>query len=429
MNLLLKKYTLQNRSIANSIRIVVFCSCIFLTLSLRSQLMNYVLNPSFELASPNATVNPFFGAEYWSSPDSTKCSSHFLFSTLPPLSNAPYCVTGFQFPRTGHNFALTQFICSNCFVPNQRFYPKTRLKKTLKPNTKYCAKYYVVNTNYNKIAIENYGMYFGNTSNDTIKLCAMPLTYLTPQIEYSGGIITDTLNWTAISGTFTANGNEKYLYLGNFRTDVATNTLLINTPTLQVMSADIYIDDVSVVEMDAPAYAGPDKSIKIGDSTFIGSPPDITIDETCIWYKMTSPTTSVSIDTVLGLWVKPVTTTTYVVKQQLWCSTTPKWDTVVVFMDLVGLNEKLRVINEELRIYPVPAQDLLQLNIPNEEWMRDFKTLSIYDHMGRELLQTNCSFKTKVETIDIRDLPNGIYVLELKSLTGQNLRKRFVVNR
>jgi|JI9StandDraft_1071089.scaffolds.fasta_scaffold11480_3 hypothetical protein len=408
---------------------LLFCIIVLLSIQIKGQLINYVNNPSFEVASPNATINPFFGAEFWGSPDSTKCSSHFLFTTLPPLSNAPYCVTGFQYPRNGNNFILVSFYCPNCGIPNQRFYPRTRLRNTLKSNTKYCAKYYVVNTNHNRIAIENYGMYFGGSSNDTIKLCAMPLSYLTPQIEYSGGIITDTLNWTAISGTFTANGNEKYLYLGNFRTDVATNTLLINTPTLQVMSNDIYIDDVSVVEMDAPAYAGPDKSIKIGDSAFVGSPPDITIDETCIWYKMTSPTTSVSIDTVLGLWVKPVTTTTYVVKQQLWCSTTPKWDTVVVFMDLVGLNENLRVINEQLLLYPLPAQDFLQLKIPNEECMRDFKTLSIYDHLGREMLVSDCSFKTKTETIDTRDLPAGIYFLELKSPIGQKIRKRFVVNR
>ena len=396
---------------------------------MKGQLTNYVINPSFETASSTASFTAWEAAMGWTAINLQGNASHYLFSTIPPLSNAPYCQTGFQFPRTGNNFVLTQFFCPNCQASQQRTYPKTQLKKTLIANTKYCAKYYVVNTNYNRIAIENFGMYFGDTLIDTIKICSKPLTYILPQIEHSGGILVDTLHWTAISGTFTANGNEKYLLLGNFRTDVATNTLLINTPTLQVMSADIYIDDVSVVEMDAPAYAGPDKSIKIGDSTFIGSPPDITIDETCIWYKMTSPTTSLSIDTVLGLWVKPVSTTTYVVKQQLWCTNTPKWDTVVVFMDLVGLNEQLRVINEQLRLYPVPAQDLLQLSIPNQEWMRDFKTLSIYDQLGRQWLQNDCSFKTNVETVDIRALPNGMYVLELKSLTGQTLRKRFVVNR
>lgn len=385
---------------------------------------NYVSNGGFEKVVISASATTSSGVENWSAIDSTQ-GAFLLLSLGAPFYNAPQFSLGFQYPRTGNNFIASEFYCSSC----GRWNPKNRLKSQLRPNKTYCVKYYVVNTNNCRIAIDSYGAYFGDNSMDTIKKCNIPLTYLIPQIENSNGIITDTMNWIPVTGTFVANGNEKFMTIGNFRSNATTNTLLINTPTLQTMSNDVYIDDVSLIEMDLPADAGFDKSIPPGDSAFIGRQPDVGIDEACIWYKMTSPTTSVSTDTVAGLWVKPVSTTTYVVKQQLWCANTPKWDTVVVFMNLVGINEQLRVINEQLVIYPLPAQDLLQLKIPNEEWMKEFKIVVMYDHLGRELRREDCVFKNNTVNMDIQDLTNGIYFLELKSGAGQIIRKRFVVNR
>ncbi len=396
----------------------------------RTQVVNYVNNPGFEIALPSATVNPYETAKYWGPLDSiSNNGSHLLYSKY--LGTCPIGFGGFQYPKSGNNFVGSIFYCdySTCPTYNSRWNPRNRLKQTLKSNVTYCAKYHIVNTNNCVVGISSYGAYFGGAWMDTTKYCSIPLSYLSPQILHQGGIITDTLNWVPITGTFVANGTEKYMVLGNFKSNTTTQTIVINPTYLPALGTDVLIDDVSLIEMDLAADAGHDKSIPPGDSAFIGRQPDIGIDEACIWYKMTSPTTSISIDTVAGLWVKPVTTTTYVVRQQLWCANTPKWDTVVVFMNLVGIGEELRIINEQLQLYPLPAQDFLHLKIPNEEWMKDFKTLSIYDHLGREMLQSDCSFKAKTETVNIRELPNGIYFLEVKSLNGQKIRKRFVVNR
>src|SRR5690606_22419827 len=139
--------------------------------------------------------------------------------------------------------------------------------------------------------------------------------------------ITDTLNWVAITGTFVANGTEKYLLLGNFLSDDDTDTLMINPTNLPTIATEAGIDDVSCIPLDLEAYAGRDTTILYGDSVYIGREPDFATDPYCVWYKL--PDTANAIDTTSGLWVKPSVTTTYVVKQELECSSL-KWDTVVV---------------------------------------------------------------------------------------------------
>src|SRR6218665_534022 len=282
MKALLKNYLLRSKNKFFSLKynkcllaLVVF-SIFF---DVRAQIANYVNNPGFEIAM-STSLNPYDAVKYWGSIDTAQGSSYLVSTLSNNANNSPYCTFGFQYPRTGNNFIGTTFFCDAC----PRWNPRNRLKQPLKPNVKYCAKYYIVNTNNNRIAIENYAMYFGDSMMDTITQSAIPLTYLAPQIEYTNGIIIDTLNWTPISGTFVATGGEKYMVLGNFRSNSTTNTLLINPP-LQTMSADIYIDDVSLIEMDLPAFAGRDTFFIPGTTVFIGREPDVGLDEHCMWYK------------------------------------------------------------------------------------------------------------------------------------------------
>ena len=139
------------------------------------------------------------------------------------------------------------------------------MKKKLETNKVYCAKYYVNNANVNAIGIDAFGIYFGDSTLDTIKVITVPLSYLNPQINNQMGIISDTLNWIPITGTFVATGNEKYIVLGNFKSQVNTGTMIISS-TSTVLGTDVCMDDVSVIEVNLPAYAGPDKSIMSGDS-------------------------------------------------------------------------------------------------------------------------------------------------------------------
>lgn len=86
------------------------------------------------------------------------------------------------------------------------------------------------------------GVYFSDTAVTEINN-SLPLPF-TPQINNTAGYITDTLNWTLISGDYTAAGNERYLIIGNFKDDAHSSFLTVN-PTGQDITY-FYIDDVSL---------------------------------------------------------------------------------------------------------------------------------------------------------------------------------------
>jgi hypothetical protein len=273
--------------------------------------------------------------------------------------------------------------------------------------------------------MDGFGIYFGDNSIDTITRCNWPITYLTPQVQNpSNNVITDTLNWVPITGTFVANGTEKYALIGNFRPDGVLNTILINPTKLPLVFTDVCIDDVSCIPIDLPAFAGNDTSCVVGGSVYIGRARDVGIDEACTWFKL--PNTTVAIDSAAGIFVSPTTTSTYVVRQEI-CGNV-KWDTVVVYPSAVGLAE-LKILNEELRIYPVPADQILELKILNEKLFQDFKHLIICNSLGQMVREEEIAFKDKSVSIIVSDLQPGVYSLQIKSGNLQTASKRFVVGR
>jgi hypothetical protein len=284
----------------------------------------------------------------------------------------------------------------------------------------YCVKFYVCVGNPATYGIDGFGAYFGDNSLDTITKCCVPLTYLVPQVQnIMGNIISDTLNWTLITGTFVANGTEKHMVIGNFKSDAATTKTLINSTNLPYIGMDACIDDVSCIPVDLPAYAGPDIWCIPGNSVYIGRPSDVGIDEACMWYKL--PNTTTAIDTVAGLWVSPVVTTTYVVKQDI-CGII-KYDTVVVHQSATGISTQDAMLNN-LYVYPVPTKDELTVSFNVEV---DFTTILIYNELGQNVREREIKFNQNKASIKTTDLPNGVYYFTLKDNKDFRISKRFVV--
>lgn len=385
-----------------------------------AQIANYVNNGSFESLNSNSITSLYNTVNYWQPIDTGKFCD-YLITKRSPISNAPGAF-GYQYPRTGDNYIGSTFFCANCSF-NPRGYPRNRLKGFLQSGKTYCVKFHIVNTNNSPFAIENFGAYFGTSQMDTINYCNIPLTYLTPQVINTNGIITDTMNWVPITGTFVANGNEKYLVLGNFKSDAQTNTLLINPTYSATIVNDVCIDDVSLIDIDLPAYAGSDTWILPGDSVFIGRQPDVGIDEACMWYKM--PNTTTAIDTVAGLWVKPSVTTSYLVRQEI-CGNV-KWDLVTVYISATGQLE-IEQLTENLKVFPQPAQNEINLKFeiknPNE-----FTEVEIFNNLGERVKKQNIEFNNKQSSIKTEDLSEGVYFLSLKNNNGITIKKRFVIVR
>jgi hypothetical protein len=398
--------------------IFYFLTTIFFSSAASSQVVNYVINPSFEEIQ-TLPWHPFgHWVTGWSGIDTTKGA--FLPKTLgAPFYNAPGDSFDFQYPRTGSNDIVFTFYCETCPTKG-RGYPRNRLKKNLVATKVYCARYYVVNRNVSPLGIADYGILLAGPEIDTITQCRIPLPYLTPQITYTGGVIPDTLHWTAIAGTLVADGHEKYMVLGNFKSNAATQTAVINSSSLPQLYCDVYMDDVSLVEMELPAFAGRDTSILPGDSVFIGRESDVGLDYACQWYKL--PNGTVPIDTIAGLWVKPIVKTTYVVRQQLWCSGV-KWDTVTVYINNVGLIEQALDVGS-ISVYPNPTNSDLRIKVDAKARVVNFTVRNL---LGQVLAAPTEKVAEDEYILKTDNLPNGTYFLEAGS--DRIVTRRFTVSR
>ena len=397
---------------------------------------NYVTNGGFELLNDDCKNKPheITLALGWRPIDSVYTG--IVEYNNYCLYNVPYGGTTslFQYPFKGKGFASTTFYCPPpyCVSYANRFYFRNRLKQKLQSGRIYCVKFYYVVSNASSYGISDIAAYFGDDMLDTIKKRPwVPLTYLNPQIKNAHGhYATDTLNWTALTGTFTAQGNEKHVVIGNFTANNLVDSILINPSLLPNSGTDICIDHVSCIPIDLPAYAGPDKSCIVGDSVFIGRAPDVEIDESCVWYKLNSNgSLSNPIDTVAGMYVKPITTTTFVVRQQLWCSGV-KWDTVVVYQDFVGLpSVVLDSARTDIWVYPNPAQNQIYIQTTQSSWFGANSRLSIYNHLGALMKESNIVLNNKSLIYTIDDLNEGVYTLLFRNPDGAYLTKRLLISR
>ncbi|WP_317899604.1 T9SS type A sorting domain-containing protein [Aurantibacillus circumpalustris] len=393
-----------------------------------SQIANFVTNGGFEKKINCNYPNNLNKAIGWNclGVDTTNFGS--FLCAINCYSNAPNNGAGFQYPRSGDTYYRMQVLCQNCPL-SARIYPKNRLKDKLKAGATYCTKMYVSRQDASPYGISDLDFFFGDNSLDTINYCYTPLTYLNPQVKNpSTNIISDTLNWVLITGTFVATGNEKYLVLGNFETDNGTTSSLVDTSFGTSVWAVYFVDDVSCIDIDLQAFGGNDGAVIPGDSVYLGRESDVGIDEACMWYKLPTvitPTTP-AIATIAGFWIKPVTSCTYVVRQEI-CGHV-KWDTVIIAMNPVGLVQ-LSVVEGALEVFPNPAQDFIELKISNINLLKEFNSISIYNNLGQLMREEEVVFENKTLILNTNDLENGVYFLNLKSNKLGTVSKRFVIAR
>ncbi|MEP7169801.1 MAG: T9SS type A sorting domain-containing protein, partial [Bacteroidota bacterium] len=128
---------------------------------------------------------------------------------------------------------------------NIREYIEGVLVDSLVGGHTYCVQFYVSLADRCIYATDKIGAYFSHDS--IINYSTHQNLPVVPQVEnIAGNIISDTLNWVSIIGNFTAQGGEKYITIGNFRTD--SLTLNDTIPWGVYYFAYYYIDDVSVTD-------------------------------------------------------------------------------------------------------------------------------------------------------------------------------------
>ena len=219
-----------------------------------AQPTNLVLNQSFEQLIMCRSVSWMYGdVPPWVSP--TDGSPDYYNTCQDPGQGVPQNVHGYQFPRTGNAYMGMGCYLFNGPGSNLREYLQGKLNDTLKSNKIYCVSFYVSLANlnpfatqdYNNLAITKIGAYFSLDSLYQLGWDTLPYT---PQVESPSGIyLSDTLNWMEISGTFIAQGGERYITLGNFHS--VTDTLRITNAFYvgnQSLVSYYFLDDISVIE-------------------------------------------------------------------------------------------------------------------------------------------------------------------------------------
>lgn len=97
-----------------------------------------------------------------------------------------------------------------------------------------------------------------------------------PQINWGGGILTDTVEWTNVLGYYTAIGNEQYITLGNFRGNSQTGVdpACYGPPAFSYYYVDdVLVEEIAVQQIDVD-LGGP---VTVCDSFIIdpGGDPDV----------------------------------------------------------------------------------------------------------------------------------------------------------
>ncbi|NDC43271.1 MAG: hypothetical protein EBZ77_17275, partial [Chitinophagia bacterium] len=311
----------------NILLITVFA---FLSLGSLAQ-QNLVLNPSFEQLR-HCPIGPMqIGlSRHWDAIDSgVNADSVLYFVTngyFPAIHDT--CITAssahcpvndfyYQYPRTGHamvgfipyyNFYAMRIYTGDTFL--SQHYVQGRLSSTLAAGVNYCVTFYVNMCELSPMAINKFAAYLDDGSIDTARQWNVPQTQYRPQIEETA-VISDSVNWVKVQGNFISNGTERFITIGVF-SDTATITKQYNISG--VCRGGYYLlDDVSVIESNANAFAGNDTSIRAGDTITRGQSVGGE-GMPCYWYVLGSST---PIDSGGTLHAHPTTTTSYVIKMDL----------------------------------------------------------------------------------------------------------------
>jgi len=164
-------------------------------------------------------------------------------------SGVPKNSYGYQYPHVGNAYAGIYVF--NRPTVDSREYIQVQLLNSLDAGKNYCVSFHISCANLSNTAITEIGLYF---SNNAIASSSCSTFNTIPQITSPPGVyLNDTLNWYKIEGTYTALGGERYITIGNFKTDALTDTICWNLNDTNCApfcypNSYYYIDDVSVID-------------------------------------------------------------------------------------------------------------------------------------------------------------------------------------
>ena len=254
--------------------------------------LNLVPNCSFEdtVQCPNAQQINF--AQYWSNP--TIGSPAYFNQCDTNLWGVPNNRAGIQIAKSGNAYGGMGIFYS--MINNTREYIQAMLTDTMKMGKKYYIEFYVSLAEASKYVCNDIGTYFSTTTVGSGGGGVLP--YL-PQVSNisSSNSLTNKETWARVSGSFIANGGEKYITIGNFKDDANSDTVFVGSTSANPWDeAYYYIDDVSVIEDTTTEVA----EVSRHDSQFNLYPNPAANNLTLSYYSQRSINTLFEIYDVIG---------------------------------------------------------------------------------------------------------------------------------
>lgn len=289
-------------------------------------------------------------------------------------------------------------------------YIQVKLKSPLQSNVRYRVSFYVSLHEYSPAGIDKFQVYFSDTLvmfNQTSppSWTWLPSHYmLHPQVSNPDfRIITDTVNWTKIEGSFIANGGERYLVLGNFMPFSQTNSITLKEvdPVSYFPWCYYFLDDIAVYPDNTPVYLaniGSDTCIFAGDTLTLGSPSRA--EYLYQWYDGNGNL----LDTAGSIIVCPAQTTTYILVQKDFRFEETRDTIKVTVGNCIPIPDYSHF---EFQIYPNPCNGIVNVRFNTK--VPDGAVLQLYSMIGQKVSEYPLTGIENIATVDLGNLATAIY--------------------
>ena len=236
---------------------IIFFLIIFSSNNIYSQCNNLIQNADFEsytscpialaqmnLATPWDRMGPVGGSsDYFNS-----CAGSSGVAGSPGV---PQNSAGAQIPNSGNGYAgLIPYTGPGAFggptaLPDYREYIQQPLSSPMLVGNTYQVSFYVSSAEASRYSSDGMGAYFSTAPIVSTNNIVLPFT---PQISNPiGNVLTNSTGWVQISQNFVATQPYSNICIGNFLNNASTQATVTNTSFLAPPFSYYYIDDVSVV--------------------------------------------------------------------------------------------------------------------------------------------------------------------------------------
>lgn len=390
------------------INIIIY---LFVFTGLESQ--NLVPNPSFETYTmcPNNT-GQITKAVSWeatiSSPDYFNACATSTNVTVPKN----FFGTNYQQAKSGNAYAGFQSFYT--LAPNTRENLGAYLTSPLLNGNYYLTKFYVVNMQSYKLAHNNLGLNFSSAGTYTVVpggAVNLPMHIY----KFGNPIITDTLNWTEITGIYKANGTEQYITIGNLKDDSNTRTDTFNNSALSY-AAYYLVDDISVEPICTPFWSYNDTTVTVGDSVLIG--PAIT-GLNINWYDSNNN----FIANAPAIYVKPNSPTYYTASEDFCNGITTQTINVMVTPTEV---KEYNAFTNSISLFPNPTTNNFTISYLTESTKLKVDITDTQGNLYSTELITATNNKATIKT----NLTNGVYFVSITdTVSGLKTIKKLIVQK